>query len=268
MKTTISTIALALFAGQASAEAVTIATGKPGGGYDRRAQEIAQRLEQRGQAVEVVNLNGSDEISLAVCGGRAGLGLMQIDAIYARAMDMGCDLKPVGVYGTEYAMLLIPPGADKDELDDFGAGDAILADTIGSGSDLWLRTAIGIETGEDGDGDEWAKVRIVNDPLELAHASASMGEINAVLLVRKPNSPDVIRLLDLGWTLGYLWDRDLDDLTFKGQPLYAGEKIAISVSSGKQKNWAYQVRSFIVASQKIATGDRKVFAAITAAVGQ
>lgn len=255
------------FAAAASADPITIATGKQGGGYDRRAQEIGQRLEQRGIPVEIVNMNGSDEISLAVCGGRAGIGLMQIDAIFARALD-GCDLKPVGVYGTEYAMLLVPPGAEKDELSDFGPGDTILADTIGSGSDLWLRTAIRIETGDEGDSDEWAQVRIVNDPLELAHASATMGEINGVILVRKSNSPDVVRLLELGWTLGYLWDRDLDDLQFKGQPLYAGEKITVQANSVKSRNWAYQVRSFIVASQAVAGGDRKAFGSITAAVAQ
>lgn len=268
MKLILALATLCSLACTAQAEILTIATGKAGGGYDKRAQEIALRLEQRGLPVEIVNLNGSDEISLAVCGGRAGIGLMQIDAIYARALDGGCDLKPVGVYGTEYAMLLIPPGADKDELSEFGADDAVLADTIGSGSDLWLRTAIRIETGDDGDSDDWSKLRIVNDPLELAHASATMGEIAGVVLVRKPGSPDVVRLLELGWTLGYLWDRDLDDLQFKGQPLYAGEKIEVQANSVKSRNWAYQVRSFIVASQSVAGGDRKAFGAITAAVAQ
>ena len=247
----------------ALADVLTIATGKQGGGYDRRAQEIAQRLEQRGIVAEAVNLNGSDEISLAVCQGRAQLGPMQIDAIYARALE-GCTLKPVAVYGSEFAFLLLPPGSDADELEDLTAQSAVLVDTIGSGSDLFWRTVVKIETGDDGGNDEWASARVVNDPLELAHASATMGDISAVVLVRKPDSPDVTRLLDLGWTLGDLWDRDINDLQFNGQSLYASEKVRVVWGGKKATAYAYQVRSLIVASQQ-ATTDRQLFAAITAA---
>lgn len=248
----------------AHADTITIATGKQGGGYDRRAQEISQRLEQRGLETTVQNLNGSDEISLAICQGRADIGPMQIDAIYARAME-GCTLKPVAVYGSEFAFILFPPGSDADELEDLTPQSAVLVDTIGSGSDLFWRTIVRIETGEDGDGDEWSAARVVNDPLELAHASATMGDIHAVVLVRKPDSADVLRLIDLGWSLGQLWDRDIDDLQFNGQPLYAGQKVALKWGNKTVKNYAYQVRSLIVASPKIADGNRQSFAAITAA---
>jgi len=264
VKLTLALAMLCSLACTAQADPITIATGKAGGGYDRRAQQIEQRLEQRGILSTITNLNGSDEISLAICGGRADLGIMQIDAIYARALE-GCTVKPVAVYGAEYAFLLIPPKASKDELEDFDAQDAVLVDTIGSGSDLFFRTIVGIETGEDGDSDAWAASRIVNDPIELANASADMGDIQAVVLVRKPDSPDITRLLDLGWTLGELWDRDIDDLQFNGQPLYASEKVTVAWGSKKARAYAYQVRSLIVSSQQIAGGDRKVFAALTAA---
>ena len=249
----------------ASAEGLTIATGKAGGGYDRRAIQIGQRLEQRGIEAQIVNLNGSDEISLAVCSGRAGLGIMQIDAIYARSLE-GCQMKAVASYGAEVALLLFPPRAKHDELSDLGPGTAVLVDTIGSGSDLFWRTIVKIETGEHGSGDEWALARAVNDPLELANASAEMGEIHAVLLVRKPDSADVQALLGQGWTVGELWDRNLDDLEFNGGTLYLSEKLAIPTPGGKTvKAWGYTVRSFIAVPRAVADGDRQRFASITAA---
>lgn len=113
-----------LLPGLAAAEPLTIATGKAGGGYDRRAIQIEQRLEQRGIEAQILNLNGSDEISLAVCAGRAGLGILQIDAIYARSLE-GCQMKAVASYGAEVALLLFPPRAQHDELSDLGPGSAL-----------------------------------------------------------------------------------------------------------------------------------------------
>lgn len=252
-------------AGLASAEVLTIATGKAGGGYDRRAIQIEQRLEQRGVDAQIVNLNGSDEISLAVCAMRADLGIMQIDALYARSLE-GCQMKAVASYGSEVALLLFPPRSPHDELGDLGPGSAVLVDTIGSGSDLFWRTLIKIETGQDGSGDGWASARAVNDPLDLANASAEMGEIHAVLLVRKPESADVQALLGQGWTVGELWDRDVTDLEFNGGPLYLSEKLKIPTPGGKTiKAWGYVVRSFIAVPRAVADGDRQRFAAITAA---
>lgn len=249
----------------AFADGLAIATGKPGGGYDRRAQQIEQRLEQRGIAAAVTNLNGSDEISLALCGGRAGLGIMQIDAIYARSLE-GCQMKAVGSYGVEAALILFPPRADNDELADLGPGSAVLVDTVGSGSELFWRTIVRIETGEDGSGDEWAAARVVNDPLELANTSAEMGEIDAVVLVRKPESADVQALLGQGWTVGVLWDRDINDLEFNGAPLYRSEKMKVPTPGSKTfKVWGYEVRSFIAVPRSVADGDRQRFAALTAA---
>lgn len=247
------------------AEPLTIATGKAGGGYDRRAIQIEQRLEQRGIEAQIINLNGSDEISLAVCAGRADLGLMQIDAIYARSLE-GCQMKAVASYGSEVALLLFPPRSPHDELSDLGPGTSVLVDTIGSGSDLFWRTLVKIETGENGSGDDWASARAVNDPLELANASAEMGEVHAVLLVRKADSPDVQSLLGQGWTVGELWDRDITDLEFNGGTLYLSEKLKVPTPGGRAvKAWGYVVRSFIAVPRAIADGDRQRFAGLTAA---
>lgn len=264
MKRLLLSMTIALLALPAAGQTVSIASGKVGGGYDARAQIIEQRLDQRGLDTSVENLNGSDEISLAVCSGRAQIGIMQIDAVYTRALE-GCTVKPVAIYGAEYAFLLLPPKSKFDELADFGAQNAVLVDTIGSGSDLFWRTIVKIETGDEGGNDAWASARIVNDPLELANASASMGDIDGVVIVRKLESPDISRLLDMGWTLGQMWDRDIDDLQFNGQPLYASEKVTVLWGNRKAKEYAYQVRSLIVVNQQVAQGDRKLFSVITSA---
>ena len=249
----------------AAAEAqYVIAAGKAGGGYDKRAQDMAERLKQRQMLTDVINLNGSDEISLAVCGKRAQIGIMQIDAIYARSLE-GCTMKPVGVYGEEVAVILFPPKSDMDELSDLTAQSAVMVDTIGSGSDLFWNTIVRIETGDDGSGDEWAKARVVNDPLELAVASATMGDVQALVLVRKPDSPDITRLLELGWTMGELWDKDVNDLQFRGAELYESAKIDIRYGASKARDYGYVVRSFIVVGNDVANGDRNAYAAIVKA---
>lgn len=242
-----------------------IAAGKPGGGYDKRARQIEQRLEQRGIPAEVLNFNGSDEISLAVCAGRASIGIMQIDAIYARSLE-GCQMKAVGSYGAELALILFPPRSAADQLSDLGPGSAVMVDTIGSGAELFWRTIVRIETGEDGDNDAWASARAVNDPMELANTAAEMGEIDAVIVVQKPDATIVQSLIGQGWTVGELWDRDIGDLVFNGGALYRAEEFGIPAPGGKKTwAWGYEVRSFIVVPRVVADGDRLRFAAITAA---
>lgn len=264
LKTTIFLLALVAIPAQAD---VTIAAGKQGGGYDKAAQAIAQRLGQRGISATVENLDGSDAITLAICGGSADLGLTQIDAVWARAQE-GCDLKAIGTYGTEVAVLLFPPKSKKDELSDLRESDAVLADTIGSGSDLALRTMIRIENGDHGSHDKWAGLRVVNDQLQLAQASAEMGDITAVFMVRKPTDPAIIRLLENGWSLGYLWDKNIDDLKFKDKPLYEATKLDL-VANGKHiRNWGYDVRSLIVAGKSVVNGPKDTFAAVVSAVAQ
>lgn len=88
-------------------------------------------------------MNGSEEISLTVCRDAAQIGIMQIDAIYARSNE-GCDLKAIGSYGDEVAMFLAPPRAKTSDLDDLSASNVIGVDTIGSGSaaDLVIDLAI------------------------------------------------------------------------------------------------------------------------------
>jgi hypothetical protein len=232
---------------------LTIATGKAGGGYDAAARTLEQRIKQRGTDAVVLNMNGSDEISLALCSGRAEIGFMQIDAIYARALE-GCVLQPSGIYGVEKAFLLLPPKSKMDELSDLSEATRVLVDTVGSGSELFWRTIVRIENSDYGNKQAWSRAKMITEAAKTANTLADFGDIDAVLLVRKPESRDVTDLLDLGWKLGELWDKDIDDLKFNGKPLYEGSKIIMKTSNGaKAKNYVYDVRSYIVT-----TNDRTV----------
>lgn len=175
-------------------------------------------------------------------------------------------MKALGSNGAEAALILFPPHAKHDQLSDLSAQSAVLVDTIGSGTDLFWHTIVRIEQGEDGSKDDWSNARVVNDPLELANVSAEMGEIDAVILVRKVDSPDVKNLLGQGWSLGELWDRDIDDLEFNGLPLYQSVKQSVAQQGSKNVTaWGYEVRSLVTVRRSFAEGDRMRFATITAA---
>jgi hypothetical protein len=265
-KILLTTAALILSASLAAAGTVTLATGKEGGGYAASAQATAQRLAQRGYEVAINNMNGSDEISLAVCMGDAQAGWMQIDAIFARSKE-GCQLRPVAKYGDgETAFIFFPPNSRYDDLTDLSAANGILVDTVGSGSALWMETAIAIENGEDGNQSEWSKARLVYDPISMADPLASFGDIDAVVLVRTQDSRDIQMLVDNGWIAGDLKDKDIDDQLFKGQPLYEVEKFKFRVGGVKVKGRGYSVKSFVAVTTALASENRDLFMKLAGAV--
>ncbi|WP_138469664.1 hypothetical protein [Poseidonocella sp. HB161398] len=245
---------------------VHVAVGQQGRGYEKRGQEIAQRLEQRGHQVSVDNYEGSDAISLAVCDGRAAVGLMQIDAIFAREQE-GCELKTVGTYGNEYAFILFPPDSRMNELSDLDEGDRILVDTIGSGTELFWRTIVGIETGDMGNKSNWSKATPVHDLTLLAPTMAQQGEIDAMLMVGVAGNEEVTKLLESGWELGELYDKDINDMEFRGKSLYARENVKMEVPGHffDEKNDAYVVPSYIVIGGGLQAADRKLYGDIVAA---
>lgn len=251
----LSTAALLLIGSATMAAEITIATGKAGGGYDAASQTLGMRLSQRGHDVSVVNLNGSDEISLALCSGQANVGYMQIDAMYARALD-GCSLTPAGIYGVEHAVLLVPNKSKIDELSDFSASTRVLVDTIGSGTELFWRTIVKIETGDQGSNSGWAKAKAVNEPLSSANTLADFRDIDAVLMVRTLDSKDIAKLIDLGWKMVELWDKDINDLKYNGKPLYESSEVKGRTSNGQKfKGYVYAVRSYVVTTTDRAVVD-------------
>lgn len=219
----------------ALAEPLTIAAGKPTGAYDMAAQRLSQRLQQRNVDAAVLNFNGSDEITLALCSKKADMGYTQIDAIYTRANE-GCMLTPLGFYGNEYATIWFPPDSPYNELEDLDSSNTILVDTVGSGTDLFWSTIKAIEA-EHGNGSYWAEASALNETPDLALTLAEIGDIDAVLLVRKANSPDFTGLEQNRWERGWIYDKDINDVEFNGKELY----------SSADGDSAYEVRSFIVA---------------------
>lgn len=235
MKSIILALATATIPTALLAEPLIIAAGKPGGGYDKAGHALAERLSQRNVDAVVKNFNGSDEITLALCSKHADVGITQIDAIYARGQE-GCFLKPIGIYGTEYATIWFPPKSSNNELEDLTADSRILVDTIGSGSELFWNTIVSIETGEDGSNDEWSKAQPVYEPVDMAPTLGSFGEIDALLIVRKSGSADFKFLDEAGWELGWVYDKDINDLMFNDVSLYQSDN----------NYQTYEVRSFLV----------------------
>lgn len=240
------------------ASALTIGVGQAGRGYENFGLAMVERLPGSG----IQNFEGSDDISQAVCDGVVDAGIMQIDAIRARALE-NCKLRVVGVYGSEFAYLLVPPGSNLDGLDDFNSTTKILIDTIGSGTDLFWQTVLSIETGKNGNNSSWSKAKGVNDPTFIAQTMAETGEIDAVLVVAKPNSTDLKELIDAGWDLIQFYDKDINDEMFNGEELYPVGDASIAGTggwlSGDKSSSSYAIRSFIVLGDTAAK-DRKVFA--------
>lgn len=252
-KNMIVSAALVLVAGMASAQdkaaPMTIAAGMQGGGYDKFAQTMAVRLAQRGYSnVVVSNNNGSDAITLAACNGKADVWIAQIDAIYTRYQE-GCNLSPVADYGTEYAVILFPPDSSSYKLRHLTANDHVAVDGIGSGTELFWKTIVAIDNGDNGYKDNWSKAVPVESSPDQLNTMANFGDIQAAILVRKSDSKDITMLLEQGWHLGEMWAGDIDDLKFNNKRLYESAQPEFYFSSGTVSNYAYEVRSFVGVSK-------------------
>ena len=231
---------------------LVIAGGVDGGGYNKFAKNLAERMKQRGYtSVSVSVNNGSDAITLAACNSAADVWISQIDAIYTRYNE-GCVLTPVADYGVEHALLLVPPRSDIDELSDLSAEHVLAVDGIGSGTELFWNTIKAIELGDDGNKNPWAKARTVESSAAELNTMANFGTIHAAILVRKTDSADIQLLLNQGWSVAELWDKDIDDQYFNNLPLYASGKVTIKTPSGKYTAWGYEVKSFVGVSPTLA----------------
>ncbi len=258
---------IALAAPSLAAEPFAIGVGQEGRGYETFGKETAARLKN--MDTDIVNFEGSDDISHAVCNDEVQGGIMQIDAIYSRKNE-GCNLRIIGTYGSEFAYMLVPADSDLGELHDFDGTTRVLVDTIGSGTDLFWNTIVDIETGEHGNKSTWSKADPVNDPTFLAGAMADAGEIDAVLMVTTPSSVELKELVDDGWQLIKMKDKDIDDQQFNGASLYPKEKAEIEGTggflSGNSKEKSYVVRSFFVLNGDYASKNRREFATVARAV--
>ena len=255
----IALVASPLIAEDASTTDIKLIAGaSESGGYYRNAVAVAEKLNQRGITSEVDTTSGSDEITLGICSGKYLAGYSQIDAIFARTKE-GCNIRPIAKYGDgELAMILFPPKSEYNSLDDLTASNNILVNGIGSGASLFFDTIKSIENGDDGNKSEWAKANGVNDTYDLADAMASFGDIDAAIMVDTLNSKSLATLLSLGWEIGELYDKDINDQLFNNKPLYEPVKINQRVNGVKVKGYGYNVRSYGVVSEKT-TRDRELY---------
>lgn len=258
MKRTISALIIAALGAVASVaaaqdlpETITIYTGAEGGGYDARARVVAQRLEQRGVNVEIENMSGSDEITLAACRNDNSMWIAQKDALYVREIRDGCVLVDVGLYGDEVAAIFFPPDSRLDELSDLDSSHILLVDRLGSGTDLAWRTMVGIEQ-EHGRSNAWSEAQVDYGTIRRATSLATRGRIHAVMLVRRPNSPDFNLLTQQGWELGEFYDRDINDLQYGTQPLYEAVDVDFTDEGGdRHRDDGYLIPSFIGTTEAI-----------------
>jgi hypothetical protein len=242
----------------AAAQDLTIYTGREGGGYDAKARELAQRLAQRQINASIENRNGSDDITLQACRNPQSLWIAQKDALWLREQNDGCYLVDLGLYGEEVAMLFFPPGTSKNELSDIDSSDKILVDRIGSGSELSWKTMVKIEK-EFGRNNEWASATTVAEAVTRAQSLASRGEIDAVFLVRTTNSKDFERLIEQGWRLGELYDRDINDLQYGSRPLYESREIELRFGGKDYLEYGYVIPSFIGTTEQVERSNPELF---------
>lgn len=253
---------------QTKSDPVVIASGMEGGGYHRFATKMKERMGQRGFTdVTVMPTNGSDAITLAACNKNADVWIAQVDAVYHRYNE-GCVLSPVADYGTEYAVLLFPPKSKLKSLSDLTQEHRIGVDGIGSGTELFWKTIVSIETGDKGNKNKWARAVPVESSPDTLNTMANFGDVDAAVLVRKADSDHIKLLMGQGWRIGYLWDKDIDDEQFNNRKLYEPVKVEFVPQSGKkQTNWVYEVRSFIGVSPEHAN-NRPFKMDVAASTGQ
>lgn len=249
IKMIFSAVAAALFISTTAfaQESLVIAAGNPKGGYAAYANSLAERLNKYKIPAAVQNYSGSAEIAAAICSKEAVLGPVQMDAVYTSSLK-GCAMEPIAVYGAEYAMILFPPDSDYSALSDLGKGNKILVDAIGSGSELSLQTMIMIEKGPDGSRSSWSEASLVNGSYESAPAMAQTGVIDAAFMVVKLDNPRMLGLVNQGWSIGDISDKDINDLLFNGKPLY--EKVDVNLKKswfgGADNGVGYKVNSIVV----------------------
>lgn len=234
----------------ASEKAINIFTGVEGGGYDTFTQSLMKELDVAFD-ISYTNLDGSSDIADAICNNATpSFGPAQVDALYVNRDS--CDFQIIGKYPLqEYAMILFPPNSDMDELSDLDENSKIAVDSKGSGTGLFVRNIMNIEK-EHGRGNDWSNAEIVEVIPELLDVGAEAGEFQAVIFVTSTNSKTVLGLIESGWELGSLYDKDINDQQFNGRNLYEYEEVEFEFPGlwNDLSADAYTVQTYIITSKQ------------------
>lgn len=250
-----------------SEETMKVFTGAEGRGYSNFTTTVVNRMKD--YDFEQENLSGSMEIAQSICDHDGfSFGPAQLDAIYTLRED--CDFQILGEYSNqEYAMILFPEDSRYNELSDLNGDSKIATDTFGSGTYLFAQTIKKIET-EHGNGSSWSDAKTVEVLDTLLTAEAKAGNIDAAILVTSNDSSEIRELFKEGWTLGELYDKDINDLEFNGSPLYKHETVDFEIPGwgNDQSNDAYVVKTFIIARKDQVNANQKLVRTLSRALKQ
>jgi TRAP-type uncharacterized transport system substrate-binding protein len=231
------------------ADSFSFFTGAEGGGYHRKSMALAERFQQRGIEVAIVNRNGSDDITLQACSNPNSIWIAQHDAVWKRELE-GCRLVDIAVHGVEHAFLLVPPDSKIDRLRDLTSEHTVLVDRVGSGSELTWNAMRTVEEKES-PRSTWIAARQDNSQAALAVSRASRSTIDAVFLVRDQRSPDVLNLLKAGWSMAEMWSRSIERFKWGNKAMYPSQQLTINFEGQRHRNYVFDVTTFIGTTSQI-----------------
>lgn len=260
----------ALCCSSALAGEVTLCSGSAGGGYDGLIQSVGVELQKADHTVTIRNFAGSENILNGIAGGQCAFGPAQGDIFYLMSKNDQSVLSkviPVDLLYTEVMTLVCSPSSGYDELSDLAEGDPVIVDSIGSGSALTWENLKNIEA-EYGSGSAWSKATPIFSPLDEAGGALATGQAKCAFGVGKVPSNWAINLVNRGYTLSYIYDKDINDLEFpEGQSLYE----AVTVRKGGYKSGfdSYRVPAILFrsATAKVDPGIEKLIKRIAPSLG-
>lgn len=208
------------FSAQA-ADKVRLCGGPQGGGYEATMQGVATELQRQGLDVTVVSTGGSEDNLNALAAGTCDYAPAQKDVHYLMSKSNGkvAGLSPVSLLYNEVITMMCSRSSGYDELSDLKKGDSIVVGTIGSGSALTWDTLVAVEK-EFGNKSGWINATPVYTPLDEAAAAISIGQAKCAIGVGSLPIGWATSMQKQGFTVSWVYDKDLSDLKFAGSSLY------------------------------------------------
>lgn len=233
------------------AEDVVLCSGKPGGGYDSLMKEIGNELSRQGHSVQILNLNGSEDIINHLNAGKCHYGPAQKDIHYRKFKQdssVTSSVVPRSPLYTEALTLVCSKNSRYDELSDIREGDTVIVDTIGSGSALTWETLVAIEK-EFGNGSSWSKAIPEYTPLDEAAGALELGVAKCAFGVGKVPINWASDIEKQGGRISWIYDKDINDLEYNGGPLY--DYLYVKRGAYTSKFETYGISAILFRSNKL-----------------
>ncbi len=218
----VSLMALGGFVSVARADNVALCAGRAGGGYDSLIKSVGNQLRAQGHTVTIINLPGSEATLNALRDGLCAYGPAQGDIYYRMTKEdpsVATAITPSVLLYNEVMTLMCSKASGVDELSDLTDKHVVIGDAFGSGSAMTWENLAAIEK-EYGNGSSWIKARADNTPLDEALAAISVGQAQCAFGMGKVPIDWAREMEEKGFTLSYVYDKDINDLEFNGSSLY------------------------------------------------